>query len=784
MSNRREDVLCRLCLQALILDDARAGGFVNVSSSHPTLNLSRFKADDWTTFSSLGKSYEYCLRRPEDTDVPNLVASMGLERTATLPNLDELSSQSVGNTQTCVFCQALKKSFIKRYQDTSWWREEGSLLRYSIRYEWESLSAWWREEGSLLQHFIRYEWESRSKESEEPEYSLEGVTVITWHPGLEFDRAGLFYFPVAADFGRCRDWLNIRRSPFDVRGPLSSGNVTRMKNWLGDCLKNHVSCKTPVDSSKPSFIPTRLLDLGPEPADNHVVLLDDVESRLETESKLDLKYAALSYCWGSAVPFTTTSETIGARQAIISVNDLPIVFQEAILVARKLGLRYLWIDALCIIQDDLADWERESSQMSYVFAYAHVTIGAAASAACDASFLRRSSKPNITIPFKSMLSPDVRGGYTLYLESDEQIRVDYESSRWNSRAWVYQEKKLATRLLIFGETMLQMQCRELALMESGIQSPYGQQAGVLDHFDRHLWNIDEYSSKNLTYRGDRLSAVSGVARLISKAAREIGQPVEYLAGLWHDTSSTESDPIYPYTNALGGSLMEQLCWDAFEPADTFEHMIASLTATETYCAPSWSWASRDCSVNHRFPSIFKQQFQLLRWNLPPLRSDAMVAVKPGSSITLRGVMRRLSLPPLNTSYDGSTKNQEDDRYSRIFWPRECFGGGISCTFDWKLDGESSRKEDIRKRLKTFDIGRDDGMYGLVLFSETDDAEDEASFCKAVDAQCVGEVPKDGIPQRTETVYTLRQPYLRVGLFMRQSGGEAVDCGTEVEVTII
>jgi hypothetical protein len=246
-----------------------------------------------------------------------------------------------------------------------------------------------------------------------------------------------------------------------------------------------------------------------------IVLLEDAISNLQSGRASDLRYAALSYCWGSTMSFTTTLGTIAAHQDTVPIARL------AVLVARQLGLRFLWIDALCIIQDDPLDWERESAQMPYIFAYAFVTIGATASSACDKSFLQRYPDPVLRFPFQSTVDTKVCGEYSMDLEPyrmSESPKI--RSSVWNTRAWIYQEQRLATRLLLFGVDMIQMHCRSMALREDGSGLPYSQQPDLLKRGPRKVWSVDEYSSKKLTYRQDRLAAVSGVARLLRKVAGE------------------------------------------------------------------------------------------------------------------------------------------------------------------------------------------------------------------------------------------------------------------------
>jgi hypothetical protein len=120
-------------------------------------------------------------------------------------------------------------------------------------------------------------------------------------------------------------------------------------------------------------MPSRVLDL--EPFSGHLDLR--LVSGDHTE---DAPYAALSHCWGAyEPPCKTTRGTIADRETRIPWSLLPKTFQDAIKFIRRLGLRYLWIDTICIIQDDTDDWLRESSRMHSVYKNAFLTIAAASS---------------------------------------------------------------------------------------------------------------------------------------------------------------------------------------------------------------------------------------------------------------------------------------------------------------------------------------------------------------------------------------------------------------------
>jgi hypothetical protein len=128
----------------------------------------------------------------------------------------------------------------------------------------------------------------------------------------------------------------------------SASSLDVAYEWYKECLENHVSCNR---SFKRPFRPNRLLDVGRSSDDGgtecRLVFLDEIV--------LEERYATLSHCWGSSSIKTLTNATLQALRAGVSVSELPRTFQDAIVVARRLRLRYLWIGSLYILQDSPED---------------------------------------------------------------------------------------------------------------------------------------------------------------------------------------------------------------------------------------------------------------------------------------------------------------------------------------------------------------------------------------------------------------------------------------------
>jgi hypothetical protein len=140
-----------------------------------------------------------------------------------------------------------------------------------------------------------------------------------------------------------------------------------MLGWLRDCNTTHVGCSI----SEPPRLPTRVIDVGlSSPGGPNPYLL--------CSDRLEGRYAALSHCWGissaSNPSFKTETHNYDKMRAGMVLDSMPALFQDAVFTTWKLGIQYLWIDSICIIQDSKDDWEAESARMGSIYSNAYVTI--------------------------------------------------------------------------------------------------------------------------------------------------------------------------------------------------------------------------------------------------------------------------------------------------------------------------------------------------------------------------------------------------------------------------
>ncbi|KAJ3548273.1 hypothetical protein NM208_g1089 [Fusarium decemcellulare] len=352
----------------------------------------------------------------------------------------------------------------------------------------------------------------------------------------------------------------------------------------------------------PDDLPTRLLDLESLPI---VKLVEpkagNGNTALSPDQIRNYRYAALSYCWGLSPAFTTTSVTIKERKEGFSIDrpEVPRTIAEAARVAHSSGLRYLWIDALCIIQgrDDVAgaDWKRESERMRLVYGGAYVTIVAAGTS--DASGGLVLGKPTcvLTSPGKDIVA------LTLKI-SDPDSDAPFWKEAIFSRAWTCQEWYLSSRLLVFTSTAAYFRCQKAGLPSS--LTKHGSFNSVLPssrrQFSTKPWSmfVANFAARNITNPTDKLPAIAGLARKFHEVGGDsLGK---YCAGmwekeivntlLWRREESTDISSFHlPMAFRRGRSLIKPD--GATDDRKTWKPR-----------APSWSWAAVDGQIMIRKPS--------------------------------------------------------------------------------------------------------------------------------------------------------------------------------------
>ncbi|KAJ2900245.1 HET-domain-containing protein [Zalerion maritima] len=299
-------------------------------------------------------------------------------------------------------------------------------------------------------------------------------------------------------------------APMKVTPPVPGDTSSDQSfNWavqrLAACVKYHSQCP----DMKEVVLPARVLDLGLPDEQGGAKLLH-TSNRLGT-------YACLSHCWGGVQSCTTTCSNLNSRIAGIAWESLPQTFRDAIVFTRRLGLRYLWIDSLCIMQDDPLDWKRESGKMASIYQNAHITLAATkAPDGCGGCFsvvspidrdhelagLRRFVNSQIRVFVREKIRHLDHAG-----QPDSADNAVSELPLLN-RAWAYQERLLSSRVIHFCRRELVWECREYSSCECASFRPKTEPKKEYASF---FWN-PEGKQQDGPHPGQKLGPAPGEER--------------------------------------------------------------------------------------------------------------------------------------------------------------------------------------------------------------------------------------------------------------------------------
>ena len=430
-----------------------------------------------------------------------------------------------------------------------------------------------------------------------------------------------------------------------------------IKSWLQDC-DEHDKCRMRRLHTNP-LLPKRVLDVGSDGAET---------IRLYETRQENAPYVCLSHCWGSKQLITTTNQTLDERKRRIPLSALPPTFREAVVITRRLGVRYLWIDSLCILQDrdDRTDWADQSDLMFSIYANAFLTIAATRSVDSSGGLFKKPAKffvgeriPNsnldvyIRMPLRHPIhdaNSNSWGRAHYYVTLNTR---PFAESPLLTRAWAFQERIFSNRVVHFGEHELVWECSELTCCECtvstlrrslkqqflpALEPPKSTRTAQLSQRDLPdfvaAWRnmVSAYRPLKLTHETDRLHACSSFARQM--------QPLmggRYLAGLWEVI------------------LLEDLCWyrmDEWPPS----------ARPSTYIAPTWAWPSVQSEIfwgdrMRQLPSRLKEPYTEVLQAQTTLATDSAYGAVAAGYLVLRG-------PVVEATYQfDSSTTRRSDRYS-------------------------------------------------------------------------------------------------------------------------
>lgn len=357
------------------------------------------------------------------------------------------------------------------------------------------------------------------------------------------------------------------------------------------------------------FYPDRLIDLEATTASGNdaicIVTSDEITSTFDPD-KFSIRYVTLSHRWGKHQPAQLLRENLEILRQGVHMDYLPRLFQEAVAVTKRLKYRYLWIDSLCIVQDDWRDWNIQASKMADIYSNSQVCIAASDTEDGNCSFLTPSGVEKYkSYGIESYLG--LGGDETFVRKAIHDHDWEYDpmtkittgriknSSLLSKRTWAFQELLLGKRVLRFLARDVEFHCghgtrcacrhydywcqpkpleslmfnvASLRLPWVGCDemSPYPSGPSADKWAPRDLWHVlvEKYSGLEVTKGTDVLPALSGIAKSCL-LVRPKGE--EYFAGIWRTT------------------FVRDLMWTRANPRVDFK------ARPVAYRAPSWSWVS-------------------------------------------------------------------------------------------------------------------------------------------------------------------------------------------------
>lgn len=395
------------------------------------------------------------------------------------------------------------------------------------------------------------------------------------------------------------------------------------------CQEEHPLCP----GSTMPILPRRVIDVGGK---------DGTSLKLYAPKQNErANYATLSYCWGTKPQFITTLDLMADLLRDMSKCNLSQTHLDAIRVTRGLGIRYLWIDALCIIQDSPADIMVDMPNMGNIYKNSIVTIAASEAQSAHSGFLGTLKyPPTAPLPF---LLPD---------GSKETVWLSYHEAKpstkghLDTRGWTLQETLLSPRRITFGYSEVQWQCQTkymqpvcqgaqtyLPTFVERLPSTIYGIAAPPDKHARTLWGIwrefvQDYSARKFTVVEDRWNGMAGIIGELSK----LWTNDECVAGFWKSF------------------MLESLAWH-HSNLNIYREPTWMLPRQKLTNTPSWSWLSLPSRV--QMLEFIPKDLEIVDCSVTPLVETAphgalkeAVLILRGKAITLTE-LKRLPVGALN-----------------------------------------------------------------------------------------------------------------------------------------
>lgn len=341
-------------------------------------------------------------------------------------------------------------------------------------------------------------------------------------------------------------------------------DAAQIQSWLQSCLQDHGKlCNLPPWLSHLPQLPT--------------LRMIDVDQGCLVKMQEQCPYVALSYVWGRDLQFKCTNSLLLSLEMKFGLlqhwEQIPRTVQDAVNLVRLLGLRYLWVDSLCIMQDSQADMQDQFPKMGQIYGNALLTIVAADGDDASTGLFNNSNTVSRVGRQCVRYSKDLG-----LLICPPNLNTVLKETRWASRGWTFQEALLSKRLFVFVDQTIYFSCRSTTWSEprkahsetvpppwtwAEAPSPYAAKfEGLLTEWSRiasslqihypnsqpwfvaSMWQslVNEYSIRTLSYESDVLAAIAGVQEVFGRIFPQdilYGMPLSIIqtALLWHPRTS-------------------------------------------------------------------------------------------------------------------------------------------------------------------------------------------------------------------------------------------------------
>ncbi len=420
---------------------------------------------------------------------------------------------------------------------------------------------------------------------EEPIWEEDGTTINA------STLCELRYLPLKNEHDASQSYYSASLSSLTLSGRLTKAvqpstasweTFNDIHRWLRLCEKVHSRC-VERRHKRIGQLPTRIVYVGAFQADS-LVYVQDTKGIAH-----NARYITLSHSWGGSVPCRLLESNHSSYAAGVHTSALPKTFRDAIALTKALGLDYIWIDSLCIVQDSRDDWERECVLMSDIYNGSFLNVAANAASDANGGLFRDRSALQVTPFRKRMCYQPFRWIHKPFVFFPQSWGPDIlKTAPLSKRAWTVQERLLAPRTVHFLHHKVIWECPSLRESETddtgeietmASSASYGFRNWAVpwshDHIHSHReeaylckWSdaVGLYTRGDLTFESDKLVAISGLAKYVKEMWHN--DSIEYLAGLW--------------SYQLEWSLVWSVLSGGVRPA--------------SYRSPTWSWASIDGPV--------------------------------------------------------------------------------------------------------------------------------------------------------------------------------------------